>query len=195
MRELCVRLDKGKEQIQKYVELADKMNDSPLESNVATQKKEIVSKFQSTNNSAIEVLERVQTMHDYHHEFQTQVETARKWMERAWEKIRQNSNSVGKSKDDLHRQLGAIQQEIDNQNQGLGYVQAAMDNAEKAMKNTRSDGKDAIQQSVKELNADWEKLTRKMATAKVGVETDLLQWSDEQQSASRLEEWIKDREN
>jgi nesprin-1 len=194
MKELCTRLEQGKDQTQKYVNLADKMNDSPLESNVVTQKKEIVSKFQLAQNTAIEVLERVETMYDYHQEFQLQVETARKWMERAWEKIRQNSSSAGKSREDLQYQLSEIQNEIDNQNQGLSYVQAAMDNAEKAMKNTRSDGKDAIQQSIKELNADWEKLTRKMATAKVGVETDLLQWSDEQQSVSRLEEWIKDRE-
>ena len=194
MRDLCTRLEKGKDQIKRYVDLADKMKDSPLESNVLTQKKEIVSKFQQANNVAIEVLERVQTMYDYHQEFQIQVETARKWMESAWEKIRQNSSSAGKSREDLQYQLSQIQGEIDNQNQGLGFVQAAIDNAEKAMKNTRSDGKDAIQQSIKELNADWEKLTRKMATAKVGVETDLLQWSDEQQSVSRLEEWIKDRE-
>ena len=194
MQDLCSRLEKGKDQIQKYVDLADKMKDSPLESNVLTQKKEIVSKFQLANNVAIEVLERVRTMYDYHQEFQLQVETARKWMESAWEKIRQNSSSAGKSREDLQYQLSQIQCQIDNQNQGLGYVQAAMDNAEKAMKNTRSDGKDAIQQAIKELNADWEKLTRKMATAKVGVETDLLQWSDEQQSVSRLEEWIKDRE-
>ena len=42
------------------------MKDSPLESNVLTQKKEIVSKFQLANNVAIEVLERVRTMYDYH---------------------------------------------------------------------------------------------------------------------------------
>jgi hypothetical protein len=33
-----------------------------------------------------------------------------------------------------------------------------------------------------------------MSSAKVSVETDLLQWSDAQQSVSRLQEWINDRE-
>lgn len=34
-----------------------------------------------------------------------------------------------------------------------------------------------------------------MSTPKVSIETDLLQWSDTQQSVSRLQEWISDKEN
>merc|ERR1719412_2919698 len=47
---------------------------------------------------------------------------------------------------------------------------------------------------LKDLQADWEKLLKKMSTAKVSIETDLLQFSDNQQSVSRLQEWISDRE-
>lgn len=48
---------------------------------------------------------------------------------------------------------------------------------------------------MKEIQTDWDKLVKKMSTAKVSVETDLLQWSDAQQSVSRLQEWINEREN
>ena len=34
-----------------------------------------------------------------------------------------------------------------------------------------------------------------MATAKVALETDLLQWSSDDVSVSKLEEWIQDRES
>ena len=35
---------------------------------------------------------------------------------------------------------------------------------------------------------------KKLSTAKVSIETDLLQFSDNQQSVTRLQEWITDRE-
>ena len=38
------------------------------------------------------------------------------------------------------------------------------------------------------------KLLKKMSAAKVSIEIDPLQWSDTQQSVSRLQEWISDRE-
>ena len=55
------------------------------------------------------------------------------------------------------------------------------------MRNTRSDGRDKVNQTIKELQVEWEKLLKKMSAAKVSVETDLLQWSDAQQSVSRLQ--------
>ena len=55
------------------------------------------------------------------------------------------------------------------------------------MRNTRSDGRDKVNQTIKELQVEWEKLLKKMSAAKVSVETDLLQWSDTQQSVSRLQ--------
>ena len=45
------------------------MKDTTLESNVVTQKKDIVSKFQSTNDVAKDVLERVETMYSYNQLF------------------------------------------------------------------------------------------------------------------------------
>ena len=72
--------------------------------------------------------------------------------------------------------MRAIQEQIESQKTGLALVQSTADSADQAMRNTRSDGKDAILQTLKELNTEWERLTKKMATAKVGVESDLLQW-------------------
>merc|ERR1719382_1971327 len=81
------------------------------------------------------------------------------------------------------------------QEEGQGFVHAAIDWGEKACRNTRSDGKDKINSTLKEVQVEWEKLLKKMSTAKVSIETDLLQWSDTQQSVSKLQEWITDRES
>ena len=63
------------------------------------------------------------------------------------------------------------------------------------MRNTRSDGKDAINGALKELQTDWDRLLRKISTAKVQLETALLQWADYSSSYSQLQQWISDREN
>ena len=76
---------------------------------------------------------------------------------------------------------------LGDQEEGQAFVHLAVDWGEKAVRNTRSDGRDRINQTLKELQAEWEKLLRKMSAAKVSVETDLLQWSDAQQSVSRLQ--------
>ena len=120
---------------------------------------------------------------------------SRRWMEQAWQTIRANSCSEGKTREDLHEQLDTIRALIGNQDEGQKFVHVAVDWGEKAVRNTRSDGRDKINQTMKELQGEWEKLLKKVSAAKVAVETDLLQWSDAQQSVSRLQEWISDREN
>ena len=136
----------------------------------------LISRFRVTDVLAQDVAAKMKTMYDNHLEFHVHVEKAKSWMEESWETIRSNSYTSGKSKEELQAQLRAVQRQIDVQEAGLGMVQAAAESADRAMRNTRSDGKDAILQTLKELNTDWEKLTKKMATAKVGVESDLLQW-------------------
>ena len=171
-----LRVFVGEKQIDRYVEVADRMRESPLEANVETQRADIVGRFRNTLATANDVKDKMQAMHDAHRDFHVGVEKARAWMDASWEKIRHNSYSTGKSKEELEAQLKSIQEHIEGQEAGLALVQNAADAADQAMRNTRSDGKDAILQTLKELNSDWEKLTKKMATAKVGVESDLLQW-------------------
>lgn len=62
------------------------------------------------------------------------------------------------------------------------------------MRNTKSDGRDVINNELKELQSDWDRLIRKLSTAKVHLETGLLQWADYSSSYSQLQQWITDRE-
>lgn len=65
---------------------------------------------------------------------------------------------------------------------------------EKTLRNTRSDGRDVINTQLKDLQADWDRLVRKISTSKVHLETSLLQWADYSSSYSNLQQWISDRE-
>ena len=91
----------GQRQVDKYVEIADKMRGSPLEANVETQRADIVTRFENTQSAATEVREKMESMASAHRDFQSGVEKAKSWMDDSFEKIRQNSYSSGKNKEDL----------------------------------------------------------------------------------------------
>ncbi len=195
VKELHKKLKKGEENLEKYNNMADQMKDSCLHANVATQQRETCAKYENVCKFANEVLHKITNHYDQHYEFDVNLNAARDWMELAWSNIRSNTVTEGKTKEELHAQLDKIRSLIQNQEEGQRYVHEAVDWGEKAVRNTRSDGREKINEAVRELQTDWEKLVRKMSTAKVSVETDLLQWSDAQQSVSRLQEWINEREN
>ena len=65
--------------------------------------------------------------------------------------IRENMSSEGKSKEDLHGQLDKLKQLMARQEEGQGFVHAAIDWGEKACRNTRSDGKEKINSTLKEV--------------------------------------------
>ena len=194
MEELNEKLASGKKDIDRYTEMANKMKNSCLEANVMMQQKDIYSKYQITCSIGFDILKKIQAIYQHHCEYQENVNRAKRWMEDAWNTIRKNTVSEGRSKEDLHRQLDNIRHLLGTQEEGQALVNAASDWGEKTLRNTRSDGKDRILITIKDLQLEWEKLVKKMSSAKVSVETDLLQWSDAQQSVSRLQEWINDRE-
>merc|ERR1712079_501378 len=194
MKELNTRLVSGKKDFDKYSAMALQMKGTCLESNVNAQLKETMGKYNLICNHASDILKKSESIYEHHFQFEDNVAKTKGWIEEAWKTIRNNINSEGKSKEDLHSQLDRLRQLNASQEEGQGYLHAAIDWAEKACRNSRSDGKDKINTMLKDLQADWEKLLKKMSTAKVSIETDLLQWSDAQQSVSRLQEWITDRE-
>ena len=194
MNELNKRLINGKKDFDKYASMAQQMKGTCLESNVNLQLKETTNKYQLTCSLASDILKKAEVIHDQHYQHEQNCINARAWIEEAWKVIRENINSEGKSKEELHGQLDRLRELVLSQEEGQGYVHAAIDWGEKACRNSRSDGKDKINTTLKEVQAEWEKLLKKMSTAKVSIETDLLQWTDTQQSVSRLQEWITDRE-
>lgn len=70
-----------------------------------------------------------------------------------------------------------------------------MNSGEKVLRNTRADGRDIINEHLKEIQADWDRLNRKISTAKVQLETNLLQWADYSSSYSQLQQLLSEREN
>lgn len=78
---------------------------------------------------------------------------------------------------------------------GQNLIHSTVNSGEKVLRNTKVDGRDIINEQLKEIQADWDRLIRKMSTAKVQLETSLLQWADYSSSYSQLQQLLSEREN
>lgn len=195
MRSVLDRLLKGQSEMDKFNASAAALLNSHMDTYVNNQLRHLNSRYQVQVNLAKDVMKKVETNHDQHAEFNGCLKKARDWIEKAWEVIRESSDSASVSnKDVLLQRLSNIQDLIRRREHGQSLVHTTVNNGEKVVRNTRSDGKDKINTEIKELQTDWDRLVKKMSTAKVHLETSLLQWADYSSSYSQLQQWINDRE-
>jgi nesprin-1 len=116
-------------------------------------------------------------------------------MVNAREVIQKSTESSGDTrKERLQANLAKIQDLVQRQEQGQSLVHATVSWGEKSLRNTRSDGRDTINDQMKEIQTEWERIVKKMASVKVSMETSLLQWADYNSSYSQVQQWISDRE-
>ena len=190
-----LKLSKDAPAIENYKKLAAKLENTCLEANVNAQREELLSRYDKISSLANDVLNKITIIYDQHKEFQVNYEAAKSWIENGWSVIRKNTVTEGRSRQDLHNQLDALRSLVNDHATGQSLVHKTLDCGEKTLRNTRSDGKEIIQSSMKELQLDWERLQKKMSSSKVLIETDLLQWTDAEQNISRVKDWIRDKEN
>lgn len=195
MRGILNRLEKGQADIDKFNASAAPLLSSHLDTYVTNQLRHLNSRYQVQVNLAKDVLKKVETNRDQHKEYDANLEKAKSWIENAWETIRNCSEaSSASSKEVLQQRLNQIQDLIRRREDGQALVHATVNNGEKVMRSTRSDGRDDINTQIKDLQNDWDRLVKKMSTAKVHLETSLLQWADYSSSYSQLQQWITERE-
>lgn len=189
------KLEKGKEDIDKFNKTASGLLNSHLDTYVNNQLSLLNSRYQVQVNLAKDVLKKVETNYDQHKEYDNTLEKAKNWMEKAWDLIRGSSESSStSSKEVLQKRLEKIQDLLRKREEGQNLIHATVNCGEKVLRNTRSDGRDKINTELKEIQTEWERLVKKMSTAKVHLETSMLQWADYSSSYSQLQQWITDRE-
>lgn len=195
MQSILERLVKGQADMDKFNAASASLLTSHLDTYVTNQLRHLNSRYQVQVNLAKDVLKKVETNHAQHNEYNGNLKKARDWIENAREIIRTSSESSSVSnKDVLQQRLRQIQDLIRRREEGQNLVHTTVNNGEKVVRNTRSDGKESINNDIKELQTDWDRLVKKMSTAKVHLETSLLQWADYSSSYSQLQQWITERE-
>ncbi|XP_074030429.1 muscle-specific protein 300 kDa isoform X10 [Leptinotarsa decemlineata] len=195
VQEILQRLVDGKSQIEKLNKTASILLKSPLETHVNNQLQQLNSRYQVELNLAKDVLNKVETNYEQHKEYTNNLEKTRSWIDNARDLIRNCSEAVShSSRETLQSHLNQIQQLIQKREEGQNLVHTTVNCGEKVLRNTRSDGREAINNELKEIQGDWDRIAKKMSTAKVNLETALLQWADYDSSYTQLQQWITDRE-
>ncbi|XP_031632357.1 nesprin-1 isoform X5 [Contarinia nasturtii] len=193
MRNILSRLEKGQSDIEKLKTSSAPLLSSHLDTYINNQLSTLNSKFSIVFNLAKDTLKKVENNFELHKEYDQYHENAKDWIEKAWVTIR-SCSEPSNSKETLQHRLNQIQDLLAKREEGQSLIHSTVNTGEKVIRGTRSDGRDDINNQIKEIQSEWERLVKKMSTAKVNLETNLLQWADYNSSYSHLQEWITERE-
>lgn len=194
-QDLLENLGKHEGQLKKLNELSKTLQETHLDTYVQNQMRHLNSRYQVLVNMAKDVLRKVEASHDQHRQYENNLKKAREWIDNARMVVRDCIDmSPDSGKESIERHLDMIQALMRKQEEGQSLVHQAVNWGEKVLRNTRSDGREAIDESMEDLQADWDKLIKKLSNAKVSLETSLLQWADMSASYNNMQQWISERE-
>ena len=194
MKDIINKIERQQADFDRFNSFAAPLLESHMEAFVTNQLRNLNSKYQVQTNIAKDVMKKVEGNFNQHKEYEEFYQKARKWLDDAKDIVQSATEGNQTNKDTLKQKLNAIQNLIDRREAGQSLVHNTVSSGEKTVKNTRSDGKEVINQQIKEIQSDWDRLAKKMSTAKVHLETSLLQWADYSSSYNQLSQWITDRE-
>lgn len=194
MKEIINKLERHQEEFDKFNTFASPLLNSHLDSTVSNQLRQLNSRYQVLTNIGKDVMKKVEANYNQHKEFENFHSRARDWLDSAKEVIQSCTEGNMTSRDALLGKLSNIQNLIDRREEGQNLVQNTVNTGEKTLKNTKSDGKEIINQQIKQIQSDWDRLAKKMTSAKVNLETQLLQWADYSSSYNQMQQWINERE-
>lgn len=193
MQNILNRLQKGQTDIDKLNSEARPLLSSHLDTYVNNQLSSLSSRYQVQLNLAKDILKKVENNTELHKEYDKCHEKAKCWIEKAWETIR-SCSEPSNSKEVIQQRLAQVQDLLARREEGQSLIHSTVNNGEKVLRGTRSDGRDDIATQLKDIQNDWERLVKKMSSAKVHLETSLLQWADYSSSFNHLQKWITERE-
>lgn len=194
MKDILNKLEKHQQEFDKFNAFAAPLLKSHLEPTVSNQLRQLNSRYQVLTNIAKDVMKKVEANFNQHREFEDFYKRAISWLTSAKEIIQSCTEGNMTNRDSCLAKLSNIQNLIDRREEGQNLVQNTVNSGEKTLKNTKSDGKEIINLQIKEVQSDWDRLAKKMTSAKVNLETQLLQWADYSSSYNQLQQWINDRE-
>ena len=195
LQDLLKNLEDNKEQMNKLNKLSELLQETHLSSFVENQMRHLNSRYQMQLNVAKDVVRKVETTCDQHRQFEAYMKKAREWIDNAQMVVRDCMDmSPNAQQETLERHLEMIQSLMKKQEEGQHLVYQTVNWGEKVQRNTRSDGRDIINEALDELQDDWDKLIKTLSTVKVNLETNLLEWADMEASYTNMQQWISEKE-
>jgi nesprin-1 len=195
MKEVLHNIEKGREDIAKLNKFAEPLLKTHLANQTQVQLRHINSRYEVQLNLGKDVLSKVGNNYEEHKTYEQLYNQSSSWINNAKDVIRQATEApTDVSKEILEKRLQQVQVLLGKKPEGQSLLHNTINYGEKILRNTKSDGKDVINSQLKELQSDWDRCIKKMSTAKVQLETSILQWSDYNSKYNHLTQWIRDRE-
>lgn len=117
VREILDKLVKGQSQIDAFNQTASALLSTHLDTYVNNQLRHLNSRYQVQVNLAKDVLKKVETNHEQHVQYDTNLGKARAWIENAKEVLWNASEnaSLSSSREEFQRRLDKVQHPLKNQ--------------------------------------------------------------------------------
>lgn len=116
------------------------------------------------------------------------------WIRNCKIEIQQCSDSHGE-KDSVQKKLTKVNKIIESLPKGEALLQKAINLCEAVLETTGNEGKDNINQEIKQLKIEWENLQQICKDTKKLLEKCLSAWADYLETSEKMSKWVKEFDN
>lgn len=116
------------------------------------------------------------------------------WIRNCKIEIQHCSDSHG-DKEEVQKKLKSVNKIIGSLPKGEALLQKAIKLSESVLETTGNEGKDNINQDIKQLKIEWENLQQICKDTKKLLEKCLSAWSDFMETLEKMTKWVKDFES
>lgn len=116
------------------------------------------------------------------------------WIRNCKIEIQQCSDSHGE-KDSVQKKLQKVNQIIESLPKGEALLKKAISLSNAVLETTGNEGKDNINQEIKQLKIEWENLQQICKDTKKLLEKCLAAWSDYLETSEKMSKWVKEFDN
>lgn len=136
-------------------------------------------------------------MDDYvnsHIQYKESYDSFYDWIRNCKMEIQQCSDSHGE-KEEVEKKLQNVNKIIESLPKGEALLKKAVELSDAVLKTTGNEGKDNINQEIKQLKIEWENLQQICKDTKKLLEKCLSAWSDFMETSDKMTKWVKEFDN
>lgn len=138
-----------------------------------------------------------QKLEDYvnsHIQYKESYDSFYDWIRNCKIEIQQCSDSHGE-KEEVQKKLKSVNKIIESLPKGEALLEKAIKLSDAVYATTGNEGKDNINQEIKQLKIEWENLQQICKDTKKLLEKCLSAWSDFIETSDKMSKWVKDFDN
>uniref|UniRef100_A0A1I8GQE7 Nesprin-1 n=1 Tax=Macrostomum lignano TaxID=282301 RepID=A0A1I8GQE7_9PLAT len=188
--EITAKLDEFRDLAQQSTRL---LGEGGADLKVSTQLAKLLARYHGLAALARDHAQKLRSHAEDHAEFERNAGEAERWIADARERLA----SARQEPDDrygLQRQRERLAELAMKREEGQVLVEAAAHWADKAERNTATQGREALRSQAQRVQAAWDSLVRELLETRATSEQRLQKWTELDDTVEKVTHWIKERE-